>query len=238
MDFTIRRSTRARHVWLRLSDSGELVVVVPRRFDASRVPGIIASNRAWIERASKRAAERRTEALQTDRVLLPDRIHLNVDGSDWAVRYRPTASASVRVDARAGPLLDVSGAVEDREACRRALVRWLRRAANARLVAMLGNVAGERGFTVRRVAVRIQRTRWASCSRNGTVSLNVKLLFVAPELARHVMLHELCHTLRMDHSKRFWTLLASHDAEWSSHRRELRAAWRRVPAWVTTPLSQ
>jgi len=46
------------------------------------------------------------------------------------------------------------------------------------------------------------------------------------------MLHELCHTVRMDHSKHFWELLARHDPEWQSHRRQLPTAWRNVPAWL------
>jgi predicted metal-dependent hydrolase len=237
VDYTIRKSPRARHVWLRFTDSGELVVVLPRRFDVRRVPGVVASNREWIERAARRMATRRAATPQADPVTLPECIRLVAIGREWTVRYRITESSSVRVVERPGAVLDVSGATRDAEACRMALVRWLYRVANVHLVMRVRDTAAAAGFTVGRIAVRCQRTRWASCSRGGTISLNVRMLFVAPELARHVMLHELCHTVRMDHSTEFWSLLKEHDADWSDHRRRLKAAWREVPAWATTRIS-
>jgi len=234
VDYTIRKSPRARHVWLKFADSGELVVVVPRRFDVRRVPGVVVSNREWIERAARRVATRRAATPQADAVTLPERIRLLAIGREWTVRYRTTKSSSVRVVEHPGGVLDVSGATGDAEACRTALVRWLYRAAKVHLVTALRDIAAQAGFTVGRIVIRSQSTRWASCSRQANVSLNVRLLFVEPELMRHVMLHELCHTMRMDHSTAFWSLLGEYDADWSNHRRQLKAAWREVPAWATT----
>ena len=54
MDYTIRRSTRARHVWLRVSPAGELVVVLPVGYDARRVPALLKEKRKWIERTRSR----------------------------------------------------------------------------------------------------------------------------------------------------------------------------------------
>jgi hypothetical protein len=48
------------------------------------------------------------------------------------------------------------------------------------------------------------------------------------------MLHELCHTSRMDHSDQFWSMLERHDPDWRQHRRQLRAAWHDVPLWLTS----
>lgn len=236
MDYSVRRSRRARHVWLRLAGSDELVVTVPQRFDVRRVPGIIESNREWIRRTVERLASRRSPEAAPVAVSLPRCISLSAAGRDWAVEYRETNSRRVAVVERTGSCLLVSGAVSDHEACRRALLRWLRRTARAYLSQLLLDLAAERGFAQPRVMVRSQRTRWASCSRGGTISLNLRLLFVAPALMRHVMLHELCHLTRMDHSKAFWTLLERHDPDWREHRRMLRAAWSSVPDWVTSPI--
>lgn len=60
----------------------------------------------------------------------------------------------------------------------------------------------------------------------------MRLLFVKPGLARHVLLHELCHTGHMNHSEKFWSLLTRHDPDCVRHRRELREAWGQVPAWL------
>jgi predicted metal-dependent hydrolase len=99
-------------------------------------------------------------------------------------------------------------------------------------------VAAERGFDlgqngkVSRIVVRSQRSRWGSCSRRGTISLNAKLLFLPPGLVEYVFLHELCHTQRMDHSKAYWALLRRHVPDCKRHARTLRATPGLVPAWV------
>ena len=85
--------------------------------------------------------------------------------------------------------------------------------------------------------VRWQKTRWGSCSRRvgapePHLSLNAGLLFLPPHLVRYVILHELCHASRMDHSPEFWRRLESIEPAAQTLRSELRSAWRFVPAWT------
>jgi len=62
---------------------------------------------------------------------------------------------------------------------------------------------------VRRVSVRNQRTRWGSCSRRGTISLNWRLLQAPPSVRDYIILHELMHLREMNHSPRFWRQVES-----------------------------
>lgn len=237
MDYAIRRSRRARHVWLKLTVSGELVVVVPQRFDVRLIPGVVASNSEWIRRAAARVALCRSGEKEASIVPLPGHVHLPAIGGEWTVEYRETRSYRVSTAELPGRRLLVSGATADVEACREALLRWLRRTARAHLVLRLQETAAANGFSLRGVTVRSQRTRWASCSRNGSISLNLRLLFVDSALVRHVMLHELCHTIQMNHSGKFWTLLERYDPDCRMHRRMLRAQWKQIPGWLTAPVS-
>jgi predicted metal-dependent hydrolase len=132
---------------------------------------------------------------------------------------------------RSGRLLIVSGDVGDAGACRAALRRWLARKARTTIAARLKVLAYEQGFKTGPVSVRAQRTRWASCSRRGAISLNVKLLFLPPDLVDYVLLHELCHTVRMDHSAAFWALMKEHDPECITKGRLLKEAHHHVPPW-------
>jgi len=88
------------------------------------------------------------------------------------------------------------------------------------------------GVEPKRLQVRCQRTRWGSCSRLGTISLNVCLLFQPPEVLRYLMIHELSHLRHMNHSPRFWADVARHEPDWRSLDRELLQGWRRVPSWI------
>jgi len=109
---------------------------------------------------------------------------------------------------------------------------WLRAVAKRRLAPWLHGLAVEHGFRYQRCVVRMQQTRWGSCSARGTISCNASLLFLPRELARHVLLHELCHTVHLDHSPRFHALLDEVDPDAARWREGLRSGWSHVPWWA------
>lgn len=82
--------------------------------------------------------------------------------------------------------------------------RHLRQLATAELPPRLLELATRHGLTVRRVTVRNQRTRWGSCSRRGTISLNWRLIQTPAFVQDYIHLHELAHLIEMNHSERFW----------------------------------
>jgi predicted metal-dependent hydrolase len=232
MEYTIRRSTRARHVWLRFSPAGALVVVLPAGYDARRVPALLKEKRTWLEKTARRLEERRGDTEAQVSATIPMSVKFMATGEKWTVLRRPSPAQRHTARETSHGVLEIAGNSDDTNACLTALRRWLVRAARKRLEPWLRQLADENGFRIGRVSIRSQRTRWASCSRRGDMSLNVRLLFVEPELARHVLLHELCHTKHLSHSKRFWSLLGQYDQEYVRHRGELKAAWRQAPSWL------
>ena len=71
----------------------------------------------------------------------------------------------------------------------------------------LKTLAAEKGFTYNRCTVRNVHSRWGSCNAKGNISLSVSLMLLPNELMDYVLLHELCHTIEMNHSDRFWALM-------------------------------
>jgi predicted metal-dependent hydrolase len=213
-----------------------LVVVVPRGFDWSRIPEILDAKRRWIARAAADVERKRSLAEPVEASVLPESIELHYLDEVWRVEYRPSANGSTSVQAReaADLVVRVTGNIGDDAACRRALVRWLVRKGQQVLAPAVQELAWAHGFDLRRVTVRRQKTRWGSCSRDCSISLNVKLLFLPPELVDYVLLHELCHTVHMNHSDRFWHLLGTHDPGFGGKKTALRSAGREVPGWVDT----
>ncbi len=110
-----------------------------------------------------------------------------------------------------------------------AVQRHLWRLARVELPPRVRELAVRHGLTVHRVTVRNQRSRWGSCSRRGTISLNWRLIQTPDAVRDYIILHELMHLRHMNHSARFWRAVASvcpdyRDAErWlKTHRDDLR----------------
>ena len=98
----------------------------------------------------------------------------------------------------------------------------LRARAKRELPPRLLELAAELGLVVSKVSVRNQRRRWGSCSPSGHVCLNWRLVSMPPWVRDYVIIHELMHLRRMDHSKKFWKLVAQACPDYEAARRWLR----------------
>ena len=100
--------------------------------------------------------------------------------------------------------------------------RALRARAKRELPLRLLALAAEHGLAVTRVSVRNQRWRWGSCNRAGHICLNWRLVTMPDSVRDYVLIHELMHLKRMDHSPKFWKLVAAACPEYETARRWLR----------------
>jgi predicted metal-dependent hydrolase len=93
------------------------------------------------------------------------------------------------------------------------------RCAVRELVSMLvEEEATELGVRYERIEIRDQRTRWGSCSTRGTLSFNWRLVLAPLDVLDYVVVHELCHLLEPNHSRRFWRLVESRRPNWRAQR--------------------
>ncbi len=97
---------------------------------------------------------------------------------------------------------------------------WVARA-KQQLPLRLQELAAAHGLAVARVSIRNQRWRWGSCNRNGHICLNWRLVTMPDWVRDYVLIHELMHLKRMDHSPRFWKLVAAACPQYQEARRWL-----------------
>jgi predicted metal-dependent hydrolase len=220
--FAVRVSPRARRLTARVHVGGRVEIVVPVGVNAHTVRDFVQRFTPWINR--KVAAMRCFVAPMEP---VPPSIELALTGESLEVEWRRAAGR--RLEQRSGRIVVQA---PDDSAARGLLQNWLKGAAEARLVPQLLQLAADLKYSVSRVSIRCQRTRWGSCSTRGTVSLNCSLVFLRPEVVRYLFIHELAHTKHMNHSPSFWRLVEKLEPDYRKLDRELLAGWRTVPAWV------
>jgi len=194
-------------------------VVVPRRMALRHVEPFVAEKKPWIERTLRRyeAAKREAPAIALRHggivPYLGDVLELDVRVEPG--RTRPHV-------ARRGGRLTVKVAREGTAAIGDALERWYRRQARAEIEPRLDAATKRAGTRWTRLSIRNQRTRWASCSQDGAMSFNWRLLLAPAEILDYVVEHEVAHLEVLDHSDRFWRLLGSRCPGYREHERWLR----------------
>ncbi len=218
MEYSVRRSDRARRARIQVSADG-VEVVVPRRLPMREVEPFIARKRPWIERTLRRIREAEAERPESE---LEDGGQVPYLGQNLLLRVKVENGRTRAHVARRGDVLVVKLAAGGPDQVARALEAWYRRQARAEVEPRLDAACARAGVGYSGLSIRAQRTRWASCSSSGAMSFNWRLLLAPAEILDYVVEHEVCHLTVPDHSRRFWNLLAARMPGYREHERWLK----------------
>jgi predicted metal-dependent hydrolase len=206
------RNPRARRYLLRLRPDGTARVTIPRGGTPAAARQFVERHAAWLERELRRLQARpRTPAawqIGTEILLRGDTVRIE-SGNDGEAKIVRFGGEAVRV---LDPAADLRPAIEGH----------LRRLAARELPLRVLELAARHGLNVRRVTVRSQKSRWGSCSRRGTISLNWRLIQTPAFVSDYICLHELMHLRQMNHSPGFWREVERACPDYQTARRWLK----------------
>jgi hypothetical protein len=193
------RNARARRYILRLSRHGLPQVTIPRGGSAAEATAFAQRQAHWIANQLLKQADRKSHSQ-------PWRIGTEILFRGELTRIQSAENGmpnAVRLGTETIPVRDVTADLRPEI---QGHLWWL---ASAELPPRTFELAAAHGFPLRQVSVRNQRSRWGSCSRRGTISLNWRLVQAPPAVRDYIILHELAHTREMNHSDRFWQLVGT-----------------------------
>jgi predicted metal-dependent hydrolase len=206
ISYTVRRSTRARRVRVNVHAHTGVEVVLPARAPERAAAAAVSELRPWIERRLDEAREAlaRVAARAGTVPYLGAQLELVPQAGRTRVHRKDDRLLVPAADALA------------------ALERYYRRAARAEIAPRLDRATALAGSSYRDLSIRAQRTRWASCSADGRMSFNWRLLLAPERVLDYVVWHEVCHLQVLDHSSRYWRLLERWWPEYREDREWLR----------------
>ena len=196
----IRTRITARNISMRTKPDG-LHVTVPPRCLTSRIMAVIEEYRPKLLEKWQKSVEQPLDLnFRIDapcfRLHLEEgrfsRFTLRMNEEDITICCPPQTDFSQK-------------AVQD--LLRNAIIRALKKSAQAYLPPLLSELAGHYGFKYKKVKITGSKSRWGSCSATGSINLSCYLMLLPPHLMDYVLLHELTHTKEMNHGPQFWEIL-------------------------------
>jgi len=215
--YAVKRSSRAKYVRLEIRIKTGLTVVVPSSYNVEQLSGLLRKKGRWIlgklaeyGKGQTAVAEKKLESGDSIPYLGQ---YLKV--VEW---HNPGTAVSIRLEknqlfvnfgSRNGHLNLI-------------MEWWYRQQAEKLIKKSADELCSLLGVTYGRLTIRGAKTRWGSCSRKSNLNFNWKLMMAPEPVIDYVIIHELAHLKEMNHSKKFWELVAEHCPQWRKHKRWLK----------------
>jgi len=212
---TVRRSAKATQVRLRVAPDGTLRASMPMYAPLFLLKRLLKSSRAELRELLQRS-QPQNEFKDGQQI-----------GKSHTIIVRSSSRFSTKVKGQ-HILVELPDdlTLDDPQvnrAIRDSIIAALRVEAKSYLPKRLAWLANQLGFSYEKVRFSHASGRWGSCSSNGTISLNIALMKLPFELIDYVLVHELSHTVQMNHSQDFWELVQKGDPSYKQHRKLLKA---------------
>ena len=197
---------------------GSLIVRAPLRTNEETIKDFVENNAQWIE---KKQAEVQAIIRPVPKQYIPGEMFI----------YLGNAYPLEIVKGQKIPLLlnqNFKLAESAQGYAGLAFERWYRKQAKQILTERVHLYADQYGFQFRKIGITSARTRWGSCSANGSLNFSWRLIMAHIEAVDYVVVHELVHTVFHNHSKRFWNKVAKIMPDYKERRQWLKRNGRQL----------
>lgn len=190
----LRRSNKAKNVIIRINHLREAELVIPKRVSLEHARKFLIQKQAWLFAKIKGFQAHPKPASS----------HIPIFGENHKIHHQN--SSSLIAASLEGGVIKVScppDSIAD------TIIAFLQNLFLAEVTKLTENLAKEHEFSFNKISIKRSITRWGSCSSGKNLSFNWRLVFAPREVLRYVVVHELCHLKEMNHSSKFWKLVAA-----------------------------
>ena len=229
ISYVIKRSAKARYIRLEVRSATGLTVVIPNSCSITQISDLLQAKRGWILSNLARYSQSRLPATGKE---LKSGDTIPYLGRDLEVVTRQNHGNADSAKLERNRLIVSLGAKNGKLDL--VLEQWYRMQAAQLIRERAGRVSARFGLSYNRLIIRGQKSRWGSCSSKGNLSFNWKLTMAPEPVIDYVIIHELLHLKEMNHTKRFWQLVAEHCPRWREHKKWLKDHAAELAAKLST----
>lgn len=207
IDYTLRLSNKAKYLRLQINHADELEVIIPKRYGQKKAEDFILQKKDWI---FKHLGNKQNNGLFFFGKEVKVLIHYDLFVKKPQINY---SNRKLTVSIPSGYSFTQDEIYN----------LWLRHKAKIYIPKRVQELSKHAGFNYKKVTIRSQKTRWGSCSADGRLSFNYRLIRFREKVVDYVIIHELCHLKELNHTKKFWDLVERFCPDYKSLKRELKS---------------
>lgn len=208
ISYNLRYSKKAKYLRLQIKSGSELELIVPRGYELKEAENFLIKKAGWIKKHLKVATGHDVKFL-----LWGNEIRVNRKYQLFIKKHKLKYS---------GNELNITSPNGSNEPTEKIYEAWLKHISKPYITNRAQNLADDLGFKINRITIRSQKTRWGSASARKNLSFNYRLMRYRKEVIDYVIIHELCHLIEMNHSKKFWMHVKKYCPDYPVLRRELK----------------
>lgn len=223
VQYALRRSARVRSVRLSISAEHGLVVTIPLLFPLEELERVFSKKQNWILKNLDHVARQKTSTMIRQ---FNDGDEIEFLGEKYPIHITRYSGSSVTCALREKVLsIKVSEHVAEEKLKRyvKAIIeKWMLHQAKHYIPNRVAEINERTGYTYKRIAIKNQKSRWGSCSRQGNLNFNFRLMMAPVAVIDYVIIHELTHLRELNHSKKFWTMVEKYCPDFHLHKKWLK----------------
>lgn len=205
ISYVVRRSARAKHMRITISPHNGVVITLPARLRQYVNPEkLLREKQDWVLRHVEKAP------LPAPISPIEDGSIIHYLGRERTLRLQ---SGGRKPEIRlVGNEMKVTLPNNFDGDLKETIKAWIKQRAGEIIAVEAAEAAARMEVQYNRLTVRDQKTKWGSCSKDGNLSFNWRLILFPPEVLRYIVIHELCHLKHFNHSPNFWREVERHDS--------------------------
>lgn len=223
MEYKLIRSKR-KTIVIKVSLDNGIEVRAPLMASNEDVENVIKQNNEWIRKTCENVIKEGKEIINR-KYETGEKLYLLGEEREIEIKIGNKCTISYKEEKFIFTMeKDIIDIPHKRECMGKALYEaYLRKVSKVYLQERTRYLAEFYGFEVNRITIKNVKTRWGSCSSNKNINLNLKLMMAHKEAIDYVIIHELCHTKEMNHSKEFWKLVKNIMPNYNENRTYLKS---------------
>jgi len=209
ISYNLRYSKKAKYLRLQIKSGSGLELIVPRGYELKEAENFLIKKADWIKKHLKTTTgEDRKFLLWGNEICVSQSFQLFIK------KHKLNFSANE---------LNITSPHGAKESIEKIYEAWLKHISKSYITNRAQDLADDLGFKINRITIRSQKTRWGSASARKNLSFNYRLMRYRKEVIDYVIIHELCHLIEMNHSKKFWMHVKKYCPDYLALRRELKS---------------